>query len=119
MGRTSKVPENAILAREVINWQTPAVDSFRSRSGTRIDEQGLDRQARGFRLLVQEPTPSGSKSLLPTRNSHQRSTLRLNPRFDCWLMGLPLGWTNFARLEMEWYLCAWRSRLESLLAKLD
>lgn len=27
-------------------WQTPAVDSFRSRGGDRVDEQGLDQQAR-------------------------------------------------------------------------
>ena len=27
-------------------WQTPATDSFRSRGGDRVDEQGLDQQAR-------------------------------------------------------------------------
>jgi hypothetical protein len=35
-------------------WQTPAVDSFRSRSGARIDEMGLDQQARRW------PTPKQS-----------------------------------------------------------
>ncbi len=33
-------------------WQTPATDSFRSRGGDRIDEMGLDQQARYF------PTPA-------------------------------------------------------------
>ena len=107
------------LSRQAVNWQTPQTDSFRSRSGDRKDELGLDRQARGFRLLVQEPTPNGSQSSSPTPNLRQRSTLRLNPRFDSWLMGMPLGWTNFERLEMESYLCAWRSRLDGLLQRLD
>jgi hypothetical protein len=30
------------------HWQTPGSDSFRSRGGNRIDEQGLDQQARMF-----------------------------------------------------------------------
>src|SRR5215831_4518394 len=107
------------LSRQAVNWQTPQTDTFRSRSGDRKDELGLDRQARGFRLLVQEPTPNGSQSSSPTPNLRQRSTLRLNPRFDSWLMGMPLGWTNFERLEMESYLCAWRSRLDGLLQRLD
>lgn len=35
-------------------WQTPAADSFRSRGGDRINEQGLDQQARFF------PTPGAN-----------------------------------------------------------
>jgi hypothetical protein len=35
-------------------WQTPAVDSFRSRGGDRKDEMGLDQQAR----FSQFPTPA-------------------------------------------------------------
>jgi hypothetical protein len=41
------------LDREVKLWQTPATDSFRSRSVERKDEQGLDQQAREF-----WPTPT-------------------------------------------------------------
>lgn len=35
-------------AKEVSAWQTPAVDSFRSRGGDRVDEMGLDQQARNW-----------------------------------------------------------------------
>lgn len=34
------------LQEEAANWQTPGTDSFRSRGGDRIDEMGLDQQAR-------------------------------------------------------------------------
>jgi len=37
------------LARAAFLWQTPATDSFRSRSGERKTEQGLDQQSRSFR----------------------------------------------------------------------
>ena len=40
------------FAHQANHWQTPAVDSFRSRGGERVDEMGLDQQARFF------PTPS-------------------------------------------------------------
>jgi len=40
------------LQEQATNWQTPGVDSFRSRSGDRKDEQGLDQQARTW------PTPN-------------------------------------------------------------
>lgn len=40
------------LQGAVTTWQTPGVDSFRSRSGDRKDEQGLDQQARTW------PTPN-------------------------------------------------------------
>lgn len=49
---------------------------------------------------------------------------RLNPAFVCWLMGWPWWWTradeiNFAQAETELYLSRLRSRLSSLLEKLD
>lgn len=39
------------FAKQVMAWQTPATDSFRSRGGERKDEQGLDQQERTW------PTP--------------------------------------------------------------
>lgn len=49
---------------------------------------------------------------------------RLNPAFVCWLMGWPWWWTraegiSFAQRETESYLSRLRSRLSSLLEKLD
>lgn len=40
---------------------------------------------------------------------------RLNPAFVEWLMGWPLGWTDFAPVEMESYLSRQRGRLYALL----
>jgi len=97
---------NGLLALEVLAWSRDRVAD-------------LDRPPQGFRLLVQEPMPNGSKSSTVTPNLRPRSTLRLNPRFDCWLMGLPVGWTNYERLEIRSYLCAWRSRLDGLLQRLE
>lgn len=47
---------------------------------------------------------------------------RLNPAFGCWLMGLPIWWTNPAvtnsvQSEMAQYLSASRLQLQRLLAK--
>ena len=44
------------FAKQVMAWQTPATDSFRSRGGERKDEQGLDQQARMWRT---PDAPSG------------------------------------------------------------
>jgi hypothetical protein len=40
------------LGAQSRKWQTPATDSFRSRGGDRVDEPGLDQQARSW------PTPN-------------------------------------------------------------
>jgi hypothetical protein len=48
MGRGHQVT----IAEQAELWQTPAVDSFRSRGGDRVNEMGLDQQARMF------PTPA-------------------------------------------------------------
>ena len=50
----------------------------------------------------QATTTHGAKS----SPSGQTSRRRLSPIFVEWLLGLPIGWTDFASLEME----SWRSR---------
>lgn len=42
----TKYHDGDSLTDAIRDWQTPATDSFRSRSGDRRDEMGLDRQAR-------------------------------------------------------------------------
>jgi hypothetical protein len=113
----------AEFGKQANNWQTPAADSFRSRGGDRIDEMGLDQQARMF------PTPSQRDYRTPNKQSYQERSQstkgeqlsnfvahslqdqatpdgpkssesspglrrRLNPRFVEWLMGFPIGWTE-------------------------
>ncbi len=82
------------LPDQAAHWQTPATDSFRSRGGDRKDEMGLDQQARVFPSSPpdQEHAPSGSESC----ESGPTLRPRLNPAFVEWLMGWPLGWTDFA-----------------------
>ena len=41
---------------------------------------------------------------------------RLNPEFVEWLMGWPVGWTDFAPVATEWY--RWRRRMLSELSRL-
>lgn len=98
-------------------WPTPASDSFRSRSGERKGEMGLDQLARrsapwttpsardwrlgkasaatlnrNVRPLSEQAwnlgaTPSGS--IAPTASSGA-----LNPAWVSWLMGYPIGWLD-------------------------
>ena len=93
------------------HWQTPATDSFRSRGGDRKDEMGLDQQARVFPSSRpdQEAAPSGSASCATAPTSRPR----LNPVFVEWLMGWPLGWTDFAPVGTEW--SRWSPRMRSCL----
>lgn len=47
------------IAEQAEHWQTPATDSFRSRSGDRKDEQGLDQQARMWATPMGRDVRSG------------------------------------------------------------
>jgi len=97
------------------HWQTPATDSFRSRGGDRKDEMGLDQQARVFPSFRpdQEHAPSGSESCGTSRTSRPQLRARLNPRFVEWLMGWPLGWTDFAPVGTA--SSVWWPRMRSCL----
>lgn len=105
------------------NWQTPATDSFRSWGGDRVEEMGLDQQARFFPTpaVVDYKTPNLKKRsawkrgksgeqlhnfvehslpalLIPdgqkSSGALPGSRRRLNPLFVEWLMGFPPGWTE-------------------------
>jgi hypothetical protein len=119
-------------------WQTPAVDSFRSRSGNRKEEMGLDQQARFWPTRTSSPPdppiPAGPpfcervrillrlcrqlKRQLPSPYSKTRSIFRpkLNPDFVDWLQGLPPGYTSegFDSSAMETWLSRCRRRCASL-----
>lgn len=111
------------IAEQAEHWQAPAADSFRSRGGDRVNEMGLDQQARFFPTPAvrdyrtpnaksyQERTGTTKGEQLPNFLAHSRpdlasldgpsssgslpgSPLRLNPAFVAWLMGFPYWWTN-------------------------
>jgi len=51
-------PDGNEFSTSVRAWQTPAVDSFRSRGGDRVDEMGLDQEARNWRSPRSEDSES-------------------------------------------------------------
>lgn len=93
------------------NWPTPnACDGSKA---SQISHQGacLTRSAEvGFHFFPPDPPTSTHGGRSPSG-----STRRLNPDFVDWLMGLPPGWTDYAPLETESYLCKVRSLLRSCL----
>lgn len=102
---TSETPGDACSPSGPISlplWQTPATDSFRSRSGDRKDEQGLDQQARrlwktphGFANTDQYgKTAGGGGEFHKQAMSGSPKTAKLNPQFVEWLMLWPITWTE-------------------------
>jgi hypothetical protein len=51
------------LAMSADQWQTPATDSFRSRGGDRVDEMGLDQQARFWGTPTSRDWKDGASTL--------------------------------------------------------
>ena len=111
------------LANQVDDWATPAARDFkgavteealiRKDGKSRMDT--VDNQATHF-LPPAETENSGTESSKPTRTSRPR----LNPAFDCWLMGMPWFWThpepiNFAVSEILSWRFKLRLRLSCLL----
>ncbi len=45
------------------------------------------------------------------------SQITLNPRFTEWLMGWPVGWTEFELAETEW--CLWLQRMRGELSRME
>lgn len=100
----------------VIKWPTPATRDYRSPNGA----SHMDRST-GAKHLDQLPNFIKHSFLpAPPTSTHggkspSGSTRRLNPDFVDWLMGLIPGWTDYAPLETESYLCKVRSLLRSCL----
>lgn len=82
-----------------VNWTTPTAGDCTGTTGGGMI-RSLRRDCHSFHPDPETPPPGPPSS--PT-------TLRLNPRFVAWLMGLPPAWTNFAPLEIPSFLL-WRQR---------
>ncbi len=59
--------------KQAMAWQTPGTDSFRSRSGDRKDEPGLDQQARVW------PTPAVEDSKMASPETYMANRLKHLP----------------------------------------
>jgi hypothetical protein len=91
-------------------WPTPLVSAMKG-AGTSRRQGGENLQTTVSRFSLPDPeTPPGSASSPRSPTSPRR----LNPRFVEWLMGLPLGYTDFAPLEMPSCLCKRRWRFDCL-----
>lgn len=112
-----RAPDSLPEAVRMSPWPTPAIDSFRSRSGERKGEMGLDQLARRSAPWT---TPSArdwrsGKASAATLNRNVRplseqawnhgatllgstaptaSSGALNPAWVSWLMGYPTGWLD-------------------------
>jgi DNA (cytosine-5)-methyltransferase 1 len=94
---------NPTLLGQVQLWATPQARDWRAETGEfRPDHfPTLGRQVRQIETAGDPPS---------------LSTPRLNPRFVEWLMGFPIGWTDFAASATEW--SRWRQLMRSELSRL-
>lgn len=84
------------LQNQATIWATPAARDWKTDDPTQSPEHSppLGRQ------VLRETGPQS------TQNSGRP---RLNPSFVEWLMGVPLGWTDYAPLETESFLSWWHT----------
>jgi hypothetical protein len=106
--RNKPVPNITAQANDL--WKTPtANEDAAGRPGARMQQQ-IKQQS--------EEWAHGLLVLKETGLEFQRDSgpLRLNPEFVEWLMGWPVGWTDFEPVATEW--CRWRQRMLSELSQL-
>lgn len=118
------------LPEEAKQWQTPAKDQFEKRPTNSL----LGRQAPRSEIGGQESSDADPNSRLPlwqtprtgahgvpgadATHGGQPKGKRLNPLFVEWLMGWPLGWTDFVPVGTELFR-SWQRRHTELLQQLS
>jgi hypothetical protein len=97
--KSKQIEDQANLQKN--EWYTP----------TAVAEapQNFGKSGTGFSLYTQ-----ASFHHPPEQTNGEESRIRLNPLFTEWLMGLPVGWTDFEALEMGLYLSKLRLHFKSL-----
>lgn len=93
------------IANQVRDWPTPRSSANENRTTKPAPTHGTTHG----RVLA------GEACGLPARQTCAHGGTckpTLNPRFVEWLMGFPIGWTDFAPLETAWSLWLRRARSE-------
>lgn len=103
-GYTRRIPVPNITAQASDLWMTPT---------SRDHKDGTDPSD-----VVETKGLLGRQAPRWTGQEYQSGAgpRRLNPVFTEWLMGWPLGWTDFAPVGTEWY--RWRRHMLSELSRL-
>lgn len=91
------------LAAQAKAWPTPCARDWKDTAGMkpRVSQQ-ISLPFLAFRSG--RPRPG-------IMNNGDMSQMRLNPAFTEWLMGWPIGWTDFGSAETEW--CHWWQLMRS------
>lgn len=93
------------LAETAKAWPTPMARDWK-------DSPGMKDRDTGQISLPNMAFRSGHQDQ-ESMNNGDMSQMRLNPLFTEWLMGWPIGWTDFAPVETAW--CHWWQRMHSEL----
>ena len=91
------------LAETAKAWPTPMARDWK-------DSPGMNDRPNGQISLPKMAFQSGHQSQDST-SVGKPSPMRLNPLFTEWLMGWPIGWTDFEPVGMAW--CHWWQRMHS------
>lgn len=103
-------------------WVTPATRDYKGANGPEhlINGTGrkhLDQLPNQVAFLSGRLDPQTSPAGEPSSPSDPTSPPRLNPMFVEWLMGLPIGWTDYAPVATESFR-SWRASRSGLLRRL-
>lgn len=113
-------PSDDDLPSAVIRyWPTPAARDGKGANSAKHLEVGAGRkhldQLPNF-VAHNFPLPPPDPSTSTNGGASSPSTRRLNPRFVEWLMGWPIGWTDYDSAATGFTL--WRRRMRSALLRL-
>ncbi len=110
----------------ITNWPTPRAQEPGSTSENY--GKGLKNTAENWATPTTRDWKDSANANVPTNSLLGRQAPRtmkdgvefqmtLNPRFTEWLMGWPIGWTEFELAETEW--CLWLQRMRGELSRME